>query len=106
MPLEYLNLTALPVSDLSPLGGLKSLRMLILDSTPVSDLKPLEGLPLPGPAIRSTRVEDLTPIKGMPLKKLWLDYRPDREKFLRSLTGLELINEKPAADFWKEVDGK
>jgi hypothetical protein len=51
-------------------------------------------------------VEDLTPIKGMSLKKLWLDYRPEREKVLRSLKGLEFINDKPAAEFWKDVDGK
>jgi hypothetical protein len=25
---------------------------------------------------------------------------------VRSFKGLETINEKPAADFWKEVDGK
>ena len=50
--------------------------------------------------------QDLTPLEGMPLKRLRLDYRADRAMFLRSFTGLEFINDKPAADFWKEVDGK
>ena len=45
---------------------------------------------------------DLAPLKGMPLKQLWLDYQPERDaEVLRSLTGLEQINEMPAAEFWK-----
>jgi len=35
-----------------------------------------------------------------------LDYRSDHEEFVRSFTGLKQINEKPAAEFWKEVRGK
>ena len=42
----------------------------------------------------------------MPLKRLRLDYRPDREKFVRSFKDLEFINDKPVGVFWKEVDGK
>jgi hypothetical protein len=53
-----------------------------------------------------TAVTDLTPLKGMSLKQIRIDYRPDREKFLRSFKRLELINDKPAAVFWKEVDAK
>jgi hypothetical protein len=37
---------------------------------------------------------------------VWLDYRDDRAEFLRSFKGLEVSNDKPAADFWREVDGK
>jgi Leucine-rich repeat (LRR) protein len=106
MPLEYLNLTALPVSDLSVLASMKSLRRLLLESMPVSDLRPLRGLALKDLGIRGTQVTDLSPIKGLPLQRLQLDYRVDREVFLRSLKGLESINDKPAADFWKEVAGK
>jgi hypothetical protein len=48
-------------------------------------------------------VADLTPLRGLPLKQLGLDFRPERDaEVLRSLTGLERINGKPAAEFWKE----
>jgi hypothetical protein len=43
----------------------------------------------------------------MPLTKLWLKFRPEQDaEIVRSLTTLQTINDKPAADFWKEVDGK
>ena len=101
-----LNLSALPVSDLSPLAGMKSVRILILDSMPVSDLTPLRGLEVERLSIRGIPAKDLAPLKALPLKALWLDYRADREEFLRSLKTLETINDKPAAEFWAEVDGK
>jgi serine/threonine protein kinase len=105
MPLEYLNLSGLPLSDLSLLAGMKSLRHLLLELVPVSDLTPLRGLGLKELCVKGTRVTDLSPIKGLPIQKLQLDYRAAHEKLLRSLTGLEFINDKPVADFWKEVDG-
>ena len=38
----------------------------------------------------------------MPLEQLWLDFRAERDaEVLRSLKGLEQINEIPAAEFWK-----
>jgi hypothetical protein len=41
------------------------------------------------------------------LAHLNLDYRAERDAaILRSLRTLRTINSKPAADFWKEVDGK
>jgi hypothetical protein len=73
---------------------------------PVSDLTPLRGLGLKELCVKGAKVTDLSPLKGLPLQKLQLDYRADQEKLLRSLTGLESINDKPAADFWQEVDGK
>src|SRR5262249_37453793 len=106
MPLEYLNLTALGVSDLSLLAHVKSLRRLVLDDMPVSDLTPLRGLRLTKLSLRRIRAIDLSPIKGMPLKGLRLDYNAGREDLVRSFTGLEIINEKPAAEFWKDVGGK
>jgi hypothetical protein len=106
MPLGYLNLSGLPVSNLPVLAGMKSLRRLFLESMPVSDLTPLRGLGLKELCVKGTKVTDLSPIKGLPLQKLQLDYRADHEKLLRSLRGLESINDKPVADFWKEVDGK
>jgi tRNA A-37 threonylcarbamoyl transferase component Bud32 len=106
MPLEYLNVGEQPVSDLAPLAGLKSLRRLVMDFTLASDLTPLRGLDLTELSIRNIPAKDLSPLKGLALKSLRLDYRADREEFLRSFTGLERINDKPAADFWKEVEGK
>jgi hypothetical protein len=46
-------------------------------------------------------------LKGMRLKELHCDFQRERDAaVLRSLTTLEKINDKPADDFWKEVDGK
>jgi hypothetical protein len=43
----------------------------------------------------------------MPLTTIALDFRAERDaKILRSLTTLQTINNKPAAEFWKEVAGK
>lgn len=105
MRLEYLNVTGLPVSDLSLIAGIRSLRELIVDSTPVTDLGPLRGLPLTTLGIWHTSITDLTPLVGMPLRRLQIDYRPDREEFVRSFQDLEFINLRPAAEFWKEVRG-
>jgi Leucine-rich repeat (LRR) protein len=44
MPLEGLNIQNLPVSDLSPLAGITTLRSLLLLGNQVSDLSPLAGL--------------------------------------------------------------
>jgi tRNA A-37 threonylcarbamoyl transferase component Bud32 len=106
MPLEYLNVSGTALSDLSRLAGLKSLWNLLLDSTPVSDLTPLRGSNLKVLSILNIPAKDLSPLKELPLKRLRLDYRADRAEFVRSFTGLEAINDKSVAEFWKEVDGK
>jgi hypothetical protein len=42
----------------------------------------------------------------MPLTHLGLTFRPERDAgVVRALTTLQIINHKPAAEFWKEVDG-
>jgi hypothetical protein len=106
MPLGYLNVTGTALGNLDSVRSLKSLTILIVDGTPITTLEPLRPLRLEQISLLRTGVTDLTPIQGMPLKLLRLDYRPDREKFVRSFKELELINDKPAAEFWKEVDGK
>ena len=69
-------------------------------------LPPLKGMKLNGLDIRGTRVTGLSPLKGMPSKELACDFQHERDtEVLRLLTTLERINDKPAADFWKEVDG-
>ena len=70
MPLEYLNLQDVPVSDLSALQGMTSLRSLVLVGNPLSDLTPLQGLKLRDLTIRDNQVSDLSPLKGMPLARL------------------------------------
>jgi hypothetical protein len=102
MPLEYLNLAYLPVSDLSLLKDMTTLHTLVLDNTPVTDLSALKGLPLESLRIYRTKVSDLAPLKGLPLNQICLDFRAERDaEVLRSLTGLVQINEMPAAEFWK-----
>jgi hypothetical protein len=45
-------------------------------------------------------------LKGMRLKEIHCDFQRERDtSLLRSLTTLERVNDKPAADFWKEADG-
>jgi serine/threonine protein kinase/CubicO group peptidase (beta-lactamase class C family) len=106
MPLTCLNCDRTPVSDLSPLKGMP-LTYLNCDRTPVSDLSPLKGMPLVELYCDGTKVNDLSPLKGMTLKKLGCPFRPERDtEILRSIKTLETINGKPAAQFWKEVDGQ
>jgi hypothetical protein len=106
MKLKDLDVSHTPVTDLSPLEGMP-LNGLSLTTTPVSDLSPLKGLKLNDLHFRSTPVTDLSPLKGMPLKEIHCDFQRERDaEVLRALTTLERINDQPAADFWKEVDGK
>jgi eukaryotic-like serine/threonine-protein kinase len=101
-PLELLNLGRTEVTDLSPLETMTTLHTLVLDNTAVTDLSRLKNLPLKSLRIQDTKVSDLTPLKGMPLKEIWLDDLPAlHAEVLRALTGLERINGKPAADFWR-----
>jgi hypothetical protein len=83
------------------------LNRLSLIKTQVSDLSPLAGMPLTALTLSGSTVTDLSPLKGMRLKELFCDFQRERDaEVLRSLTTLERINDKPAADFWKEVDGR
>ena len=46
-------------------------------------------------------------MKGMPLKHFVGKFKPERAAdILRSIPPFQPINDKPAADFWKEVDEK
>src|SRR5947208_16761782 len=103
MPLAYLILAHLPVSDLSLLKDMKRLHSLILGDTPVRDLSPLKGLPLKLLRMRNTQVSDLAPLTGMALREIWLDYQTERDaEVLRSLKSLEQINGTPAGAFLKD----
>ena len=101
MPLEYLNVGSTHASDLSCIAGTKSLRTLVLDDGNVSDLSPIRGLDLTVLSIIGAPNTDLSPIRRMPLTKLRLTYRPEYARFLRSLATLQVINDRPVAEFWK-----
>lgn len=104
MPLTLLNCGGTRVSDLSPLKGMP-LTWLGCGGTKVSDLSPLKGFPLVSLGVQNTPVMDFSLLKEIPLKYLWLDFKPERDtELLRSIKTLETINEKPAAEFWKEVE--
>jgi Leucine-rich repeat (LRR) protein len=127
VPLTLLNVGANPVSDLSPLKGV-SLTELCFSVTLVTDISPLQGMPLGALACTrtqvnefsplrgmpltyldcvNTKVADFSPLKEMPLNNLHLDFKPFRDtELLRSIKTLETINGKPAAEFWKVVEGK
>jgi hypothetical protein len=128
MPLEYLDCAHTSVADLSPLNGMKlkhlscgetlvsdlsALRGIALEvfsvgyCRRVTDLSPLKGMPLQRLWWVGTAVSDTSPLQGMPLKEVLCDFQRERDaEFLRSFKTLEKINFKPAAEFWKEVDGK
>jgi len=110
MPLTHLYVSATHVRDLTPLVGMP-LEFLSLGDSQVTDLAPLKGMRLWGLHIYETKVTDLSPLRGMPLKELkcYGTYvqRPDvlarNLEVLRSLKTLEKINDKPAADFLREL---
>jgi eukaryotic-like serine/threonine-protein kinase len=106
MKLKHLSCDQTLVSDLSPLRGM-ALEVLSVAHSRVTDLSPLRGMPLQLFWWKGTPVTDLSPLRGMPLKDVFYDFQRERDtEFLRSFPALERINNKPAADFWKEVDGK
>ena len=57
--------------------------------------------------VQQTQITDLSPLKDMPLNRLLFDFKSERDTdLLRSIKTLETINDKPVAEFWKEVEGK
>ncbi|CAN5350386.1 hypothetical protein BH11PLA2_BH11PLA2_38140 [soil metagenome] len=83
MTLRELDLSESSVSDLKGLAGLK-LERVDLERTPILDLSPLSGMPIKLAAIGHTNLRDLTPFKGMPLETLFLHNAP-----IESLTPIQ-----------------
>ena len=129
-PLQGMNLTSLaafqtPVTDISPLQGMK-LASLDISHTNIADLSPLIGMPLEVLMVQWTKVSNLLPLKGMslkylqahhtnitqvspllgmPLDRLALDFDTIQDaELVRSIKTLAIINDKLAAEFWKEVE--
>ncbi len=106
MPLASLSVIHTPISDISALKGMP-LSVITMNLTLVTDLSPLRGMPLTWLDCRRSRITDFTPLKDMPLQYCALDFKPERHtELLRSIKTLETINEKPAAEFWKEIEGQ
>jgi len=106
MPLEALDFGGTHVTDLKPLKGMPLTRLIIY-RTEVADLAPLRGMALELLEMSGTAVTDLSPLKGMPLKHLHIfeSFRAKRDAaILRSLTTLQTIDDKPAAEFWERYD--
>ena len=104
MSLKHLECAYTQLSDLSPLREMP-LTLLQCAFTPVFDLSPLTETPLTYLYCTKTKVADISPLRGLPLKELQFDFKPERDtEALRTMKNLEAINEKPAAEFWKEVE--
>jgi Leucine-rich repeat (LRR) protein len=107
-PLKNMKLTSLlcggtQVSDLSPLKDMKLTR-LIFTGAPVSDLSPLKDMKLTTLWCNGTKVTDLSLLRSMPLLEIYCDFKPERDaEILCSIKTLVSINQKPAAEFWKDV---
>jgi hypothetical protein len=107
MKLKRLTCGCAKVQDLSPLKGLPLVHFSCDWTKELTDLSPLQELPLIFLNCGKTGVANLAPIKSMPLTELVCDFNPVRDAaILKSIKTLAKINGKPAAEFWKEVDGK
>jgi hypothetical protein len=107
MPLTTLNFDSVEDEDLSPLAGMPLVNLLVANVV-IEDISVLKGMPLQSlriPNSRITQDSDLSILRDMPLKELHFDFKPERDAdLLRSIKTLEMINGKPAAEFWKEVE--
>ncbi len=93
------------LTDIAPLRALPALASLTIRQTQVSSLAPLAGLQLSYLDCRQTRVTDFAILQTMPLQYLQADIRPERDAaILKAIKTLRLINDQPAAAFWKEVE--
>jgi serine/threonine protein kinase len=107
MPLTDLSLTSLEDGDLSPLAGM-SMLSLTVPNIEIKDISVLKGMPLQNLVIANCQIAqdpDFSILKDMPLRALNFDFNPERDtELLRSIKTLETINNKPVAEFWKEVE--
>jgi hypothetical protein len=104
MPLEFLDVSKTRVHDLSPLTGAPLNELWIFDSL-VSDLAPLKGMSLRILSGSSYHLSDFSVIKDMPLRYLGLVFNSQQHTdLLRSIKTLDTVNDKPIAEFWKEVE--
>lgn len=83
------------------------IRFLQLGGTLVTDLSLLRGMSLISLTCYGSRVTDFSLLPELPLKSVYLSSNPERHAdILRSIKTAEVINDKPAAEFWKALDAK
>lgn len=130
IPLESLDISGCPISDLGPLCEMRLLRRLNVSNTVVTDLCPVKDLQLHELRISKTRVSDLEPLRNMPLQMLSIvktdvrDLRPIKDmqieriyfsadadhsddfiRILRSMKTLSCINAYGyVTNFWDDFD--
>ena len=106
LPLKALNLLDTGVTNLAPLGEIRTLERLAIAATrQLHDLSGLRGLLLKELTIIGTEVTDLVPLRGMPIETLELrktpvtDLAPLAELPLLKLecTGIDATNFSPLA---------
>lgn len=128
MPLTYLHMANTQVKDLSALSGMP-LEDLRCQYCGIKDMKPLQGLPLQALEIHGNPITDLSPLANSPmqylniykvpitdwsalktmrqLKMVAFDFDKERDsEILRAIPTLEIINEKPVADFWRSIESR
>lgn len=104
MPLEDLRCQYCGISDMKVLQGMP-LHTLEIHGNPIADLSPLANSPMQYLNIYKTKITDWSALRTMrQLKMVSFDFDKERDsEILRSVTTLELINERPAEEFWKWV---
>lgn len=104
MPLHELSVAGTEVRDLSPLRGMTFNNLLGLNFNPqIRDIGPLADVRLQALFMYGVPA-NLTPLTNVGIKNIYLDVTPERLPQLRAIKSLEMINQSPAAEFWKEQE--
>lgn len=102
MKLRELILGFTSVRDLTPLRGMQ-IGKLVFSETAVTDISPLENSQVEQLYFSRTPVADLAPLANISVKELGCSvplFDPPTEQVLRSLEGLESIQNEPPSLFW------
>lgn len=105
MPLEDLRCQYCGLKDIEVLRGMP-LHTLEIHGNPITDLSPLANSPMQYLNIYKVPIADWSALKTMrQLKMVAFDFDKERDsEILWAIPTLEIINEKPVADFWKSVE--
>ena len=105
MPLNYLNVSYLPVAPDSGrvISGLQGLKMLVLTNMPLKEISFLSSLRLETLSLHGIDVRDIRPLAKMPLERITLEYRPEFADVLRSFSTLKEIDGKPVDEFFRNA---
>ena len=99
-----LSVSGSPIVDLSPIRQIRIKRRLDISDTAITDLSPLRGLTIPQLELQSTKVTDMTPLTAIKsLAAINLDYKPEYQSLLKSISSLKRINGRPKENFFAEA---